>query len=189
MPFRLQAVYCFVTWAKSRIDDHEVFYRLLVKRMPKNTQIFGARELHRDGSPHYHAAFRFRTAVHWPDARKRFMLVAPDGKVDTTAIRIIVPDKREDGSHFLGRTQSYCVKDKDRCKPFGEWIEVRASGRKGLEMVICSTCGESEVGITCEGCLSANWIVKVSYLRGTGEEVAYMESVIGARISAKVCAL
>jgi hypothetical protein len=79
--------------------------------MPAGTLIFGSKELHRDGNPHYHAVMRFPYRVHWTDARQRLMLHAPDGLVDTRAIRITQPDPGETVTDFLDRTQAYCSKD------------------------------------------------------------------------------
>lgn len=120
--FVLHATYCYVTWSQSRIDDHEEFYCKLRARMPHGTEIFGGKELHEDGFPHYHVVMKFPRRIHWRDARKKFVLERSDGVVDTEAIRIVVPDLYQPVSEFLDHTQAYCAKD-DNPWMFGERIE------------------------------------------------------------------
>src|SRR5690348_1936360 len=86
--FTLRSQVCFVTWARSRVEDSEEFYRMLVRNMPDGTKIFGAKEYHQDGTLHYHAVIMFADRIYWKDARMRFTLVCDDGEVDTRAINI-----------------------------------------------------------------------------------------------------
>ncbi|KAL8811960.1 MAG: hypothetical protein Q9223_001267 [Gallowayella weberi] len=112
--YQFNGVYLFVTWSKSKIDDKKQFEAALLPRLPANTRYFGGRELHDDGSPHYHVVFRFEHRVHWADARNHFEL--PD---DTRAIRFVKPKPRQPARLFLDRVQAYVEKDGDT---FGERI-------------------------------------------------------------------
>ncbi|KAG0634723.1 hypothetical protein HOY80DRAFT_1140463 [Tuber brumale] len=101
--FRLNARYAFVTWSKSTIDDKEEFHLKLASSNKEILQLYGGRELHEDGTPHYHAVIRFAHRVNWPDARAKFHLAD-----DTEAIKIRVPQPRQPINRFLEHTQAYC---------------------------------------------------------------------------------
>jgi len=102
--FALRSTVCFVTWSQSRTYNHKQFYRKLQRIVPSGIEIFGGKELHRDGNPHYYAVLRFPYRVNWQDARRKLMVPGPDGDVDTEAIWIVVPDKTESVGDFLRRT-------------------------------------------------------------------------------------
>lgn len=108
--FFLRAKVCFVTWCRSEFDDHTEFYEVLRERMPVGTRLFGCKELHRDGKPHYHVSMRFPEEVRWQDALGMFRLCRRDGGRDTKSIRISVLSRGEGEEQFLERTQAYCVK-------------------------------------------------------------------------------
>jgi hypothetical protein len=169
--FVLRTTVCFVTWSKSRIYDHEFFYQAMVKRMPKDTEMFGSRELHASGRPHYHAVIRFPHRVHWTDARKNFMIDAEDGLVDTTAIRIEVPNYSENVEDFLERTQAYCAKDENEWL-FGERFGAKAELERGIKreigprvLPVCTGCSKTvtvEVACVCSKCADSIGQKKVS---------------------------
>ena len=98
-----------MTWSKSKIGSKEEFYRTI---LPAGVRMFGGRELHQDGTPHYHVVFSFTEKVHWRDAAKRFAI-----EEDTNAIRFEKPRARQRVSDFLENTIAYCAKDGDT---FGE---------------------------------------------------------------------
>lgn len=109
--FKLTSRYCFVTWSRSREFDPEVFRAQLEAKFPVGTQMFGCREFHGDGSPHYHVVFGFPHSVHWPDARSRFLMSGRDGELDTSAIHIDVPRRGEAVGEFLDRLNAYVDKE------------------------------------------------------------------------------
>jgi hypothetical protein len=115
--FELHATYCFVTWSHCALNDHEEFYRRLQELMPEGSQIFGGKEFHEDGNPHYHAVIKFPRRVHWTNARLKFKLEG-----DTDAIRIEPPRRYQNIEQFLEDTQAYCEKDENPFI-FGERIE------------------------------------------------------------------
>ncbi|KAG0133635.1 hypothetical protein HOY82DRAFT_603986 [Tuber indicum] len=106
--FRLNARYAYVTWSKSTIDDKEEFHLRLKSSIREIHELYGGRELHEDGTPHYHVVIRFAHRVNWPDARAKFHLAG-----DTEAIRIVPPQPRQPIGKFLRHTQAYCEKDGD----------------------------------------------------------------------------
>src|SRR5712671_6033254 len=89
--FLLRTQVCFVTWNRSHVTDHDLFYTMLQQHLPSGTKLFGGQEFHKDGAPHYHVVIRFPRRVRWADARKEFMLILDDGEIDTQSIRIEVP--------------------------------------------------------------------------------------------------
>jgi len=129
--FLLHGVYAYVTWSQSRIDDHEEFFNKLRYILPEGTEVFGGKELHQDGHPHYHVVMHFPRRVHWTDARTKLMIKQDDGEVDTKAIRIEVPRLYEPVCEFLDRTQAYCAKD-DNPWLFGDRI-LAISNAKALK--------------------------------------------------------
>ena len=104
--FKLNGLYCFVTWSQSKIEDHMEFYEKLKGLLPDGAKVHGGKELHADGKRHYHAVVRFRRKVYWTDARKRSMIPG-----DTEAIEIRVPEQRQPIRNFLENAQSYYGKD------------------------------------------------------------------------------
>jgi len=139
--FKLNGLYCFVTWSQSKIDDHMEFYEKLKELLPEGAKVYGGKELHADGRPHYHAVIRFRRKVHWTDARKRLTISG-----DTEAIKIRVPEQRQSIREFLENTQSYCQKD-DNPNVFGKIIEAASSvivERKRVFLEIDETEGYEE---------------------------------------------
>ncbi len=110
--WRFNGKYIYVTWSKSKIEEKEVFHQKLLALLPAGVRMFGGRELHEDGTPHYHVVFSFTEKVHWPDAAKKFSIEG-----DTNAIRFEKPKQRQRISDFLENTQAYCSKDGDT---FGE---------------------------------------------------------------------
>lgn len=150
--FVLRTAVCFVTWSQSKFDDHDEFYRMLCLAMPAGTRIFGSKEYHKDGRPHYHVVLRFPHRLMWNDGRKKFMLRRGDGVPDTKAIRIQVPQHPETVEDFLQRTQAYCAKDENPWT-FGErfgavdpviYKDMSCNGCKrrfgGDSVLFCSVC-------------------------------------------------
>ena len=115
----------FVTWSRSTIANKDDFHRKLVSMMPPGVKIFGGREYHQDGKPHYHVVLSFPAKVKWPDARKMFILEG-----DTTAVRITPPWRGQRIYDFLNNTQTYAAKKKDT---FGERIHCEGSGSSDEE--------------------------------------------------------
>ncbi|GAB1194097.1 hypothetical protein APSETT444_003338 [Aspergillus pseudonomiae] len=115
--------YVFLTYARSKFEDHKKFYEALRGKWPEGTvEIFGGKELHEDDYPHYHVVMRFDRRYHFTDARKSFGL-----KGDTKAIKIKTMNKRQSPMSFLEGTQAYCAKD-DNPNVFGRWIEPYVGG-------------------------------------------------------------
>jgi len=110
--WRFNGKHVYVTWSKSKIEEKEVFHQKLLALLPAGVRMFGGRELHEDGTPHYHVVFSFTEKVHWPDAAKKFTIEG-----DTNAIRFEKPKPRQRVSDFLENTMTYCAKDGDT---FGE---------------------------------------------------------------------
>ncbi|KAK1674638.1 hypothetical protein BDP55DRAFT_729646 [Colletotrichum godetiae] len=142
--------YVMVTYNRSQVGDHEKFFEYLTDslqaQMPalsgdkgsKTVEFscYGAMELHKDGSPHYHVVFAFSDRIHWKDARRKFSVWIPvEGKedrvVDTTSIQFRPRKKKDSVAVFLGSTQAYCAKEGNKFI-FGNRIppEVQSSKRK-----------------------------------------------------------
>jgi hypothetical protein len=103
--FKLNGVYCQVTWSRSTIGDHMEFYAKLKGLLPRGAEVYGAKESHVDGTWSYNVVIKFHRKVHWTDARRNFMMIG-----DTEAITIRVPEQRQSIREFLENTQSYCTK-------------------------------------------------------------------------------
>jgi hypothetical protein len=169
--FVLRTTVCFVTWSKSRIFDHVYFHQAMMKKMPSGTEIFGSRELHKSGKPHYHAVIRFPYRVHWTDARRNFMIDAEDGMIDSTSIRIDVPNYNERMEDFLERTQAYCAKDENKVL-FGERFQAKTDTQVGNKkevgprvLPVCTECSKTvtiEVACVCGKCADSIGQRKVS---------------------------
>ena len=84
------------------------FEEKLIQLLPKGVRYFGGRELHKDGTPHYHVVFQFEDKVNWPDAAQKFLIEG-----DTNAIRFQKPRPRQSPRGFLENTMAYCGKDED----------------------------------------------------------------------------
>ena len=97
-----------MTWSKSKIDSKEEFNEKLLTRLPAGVRYFGGRELHQDGTPHYHVVFSFLNKVRWPDAVKKFSIEG-----DTNAIRLEKPQPRKNPKAFLEITMANYAKGGD----------------------------------------------------------------------------
>lgn len=121
--FLFHGKYVYLTYARSTFEDHNEFYERLREKWPEGTvEIFGGKELHADGCPHYHVVMRFDRRYHYTDARTSFGL-----KDDTRAIKIKTMNKGQSPMSFLEGTQAYCAKDDNR-DVFGRWIEPYIGG-------------------------------------------------------------
>ncbi|RTE67992.1 hypothetical protein BHE90_017631 [Fusarium euwallaceae] len=148
----------FVTYSRSQIEDPEDFHRGLVKalssHLPKDKatggsgtmQVFGCKELHEDGCPHYHVVIYFEPSVDWKDCRSYFYVTRNESDaevVDTTAVHV-KPRRRSDRT-FLEKTQEYCEKGG---VVFGERIDVEKGSRSRKAVwrnaVDASTAEEAE---------------------------------------------
>lgn len=133
--FELRANYVFVTYTQSQVEDKNEFYRyfqeLLNLHAPvvkggaerAKVEIFGSKELHKDGGTHYHVAFYVSERLHWRQARKTLTIyIDVDGKrvADTESIFIRKKQRWESPAKFLKNVQQYIAKDGDT---FGTWIE------------------------------------------------------------------
>lgn len=156
--FLLRSQVCFVTWSQSRIHDCDEFYHSLLEILPAGTKVFGSREFHEDGRPHYHAVLFLPSPVYWSDAGRYFVMKRADGQVDTRAIHIQVPGKGELVEEFLQRTQAYCVKEGEGGvfgKPFGQSV-----------MASCANCRSRLSGddrCFCLSCFDDLWHERVSF--------------------------
>jgi hypothetical protein len=117
--YELRSKYVFVTWSRSRIVDKDEFHRKLMAVLPAHAKVFGCQELHKDGTPHYHAVIRLNKRPHWTDSRKKFMLKLDDGEVDTEAIRILLKPINKSAGSWLEVQQNHCCKN-DNPVIFGE---------------------------------------------------------------------
>ncbi|KAM4060279.1 geminivirus rep catalytic domain-containing protein [Hirsutella rhossiliensis] len=133
--FVFHANMAFVTYTRSRVEDPEEFHRYLreslapsLPRVNRRTgqagtvQVYGCKELHEDGTPHYHVMLKFEPRVHWRNAREKFRvwIDVKDGReVDTTSINIHKKPENETPAYFLQCVQAYIAKGGD---VFGEWI-------------------------------------------------------------------
>ena len=117
--YRFNGKHIYVTWSKSKIELKEEFHEKLVAMLPAGVRMFGGRELHQDGTPHYHVVFSFAEKVHWRDAAQKFAIEG-----DTNAIRFEKPKPRQRVSDFLENTMAYCAKDGDT---FGERLSVEGA--------------------------------------------------------------
>ena len=141
--FELRNRFAFVTWARSRIEDHLVYYDKLMKMLPGGVKLFGGKELHDDGTPHYHVVIEFERRVHWRNAREKFMIRHDDGEVDTSAIRIVCPYRGQSVEQFLECTQAYCAKDSNPFT-FGEWLTGIGSAKARRKRMFAEIHAESD---------------------------------------------
>ena len=117
--YRFNGKHIYVTWSKSKIDSKEEFHEKLMAMLPAGVKMFGGRELHQDGTPHYHVVFSFAEKMHWRDAAKKFSIEG-----DTNAIRFEKPKPRQRLSDFLENTMAYCAKDGNT---FGERLSLEGA--------------------------------------------------------------
>ncbi len=117
--WRFNGKHIYVTWSKSKIEEKEVFHQKLLALLPAGVRMFGGRELHEDGTPHYHVVFSFTEKVHWPDAAKKFSIEG-----DTNAIRFAKPKPRKRIRTFLESSEAYCARDGDT---FGERLSLEGA--------------------------------------------------------------
>lgn len=123
----------FVTYTRSHIHDKEEFSKALQWSLRKSLRsrrstagvgvsLFGSRELHKDGTPHYHVLVRFSEKVYWKEARKMFSVWTwnnGQSVLDTQSIYIRRRDKAEEVGKFLYCVQRYIAKRGD---VFGHWV-------------------------------------------------------------------
>jgi len=119
MKYRFNGKHLYVTWSKSKIDSKDEFHQKLLAILPAGVRMFGGRELHQDGTPHYHAVLSFAEKKHWPDAVRKLTIEG-----DTNAIRLEKPKPRQRIGDFLEKTQAYCAKDDDT---FGERLSLEGA--------------------------------------------------------------
>ncbi|RMZ72347.1 Geminivirus AL1 replication-associated catalytic domain [Pyrenophora seminiperda CCB06] len=112
--------------------------------MPYGTEMYGCKELHQDGTPHYHAVLRFPKAAKWANAAEHFVMRDEVGEVDTKAIHFRVPTYYQRESDFLRKTQGYCDKFEDSIM-FGKLIEV-LSAAESLKRKFIAVHDEPEYG-------------------------------------------
>jgi hypothetical protein len=116
--YRFNGKNIFVTWSKSKIDSKEEFHRKLLAMLPADVKMFGGRELHQDGTPHYHVVVSFPVRKHSEDAAAMFSIEG-----DTNAIRFEKPKPRQH-KDFKKKKMAYCEKDGD---VFGERLSVEGT--------------------------------------------------------------
>ena len=124
--YHINGKHIYVTWSKSKIDSKEEFHEKLLAMLPAGVRMFGGRELHEDGTPHYHVVFSFPDRVHWRDAAKKFWIEG-----DTNAIRFEKPKPRQRVSDFLEKTMAYCARMVTRLGNDYRWKERRRKRRNG----------------------------------------------------------
>ncbi|CAM1504790.1 Fc.00g023810.m01.CDS01 [Cosmosporella sp. VM-42] len=159
--YRFHGEVMFVTYTQSRMDDPEEFYRCLreslAPHLPRTgvtgqrgeVMIFGAKELHVDGHPHYHVVLRFSPIVCWNNTREKLrVFIDVDGRreVDTHAINIRKRSRREPMAIFLEHVQAYVAKEG---VVFGERIVSETLSGKALrekedELLRVETRAEAE---------------------------------------------
>lgn len=117
----------FVTYCRSRVHDKDEFFRCLkdsLRRSLKKSEstrgitveVYGSKEIHKDGAPHYHVVLRFSDIVHWNQAREKLYVWVDVGgrqEVDTHSLYIRKKPVRETDSHFLASVQKYTGKKGD----------------------------------------------------------------------------
>lgn len=141
--FVLYAKVIFVTYTRSRIHGKEDFHESLIESVERSlasdwathnvsARVFGSREWHENGVPHYHVAIEFSQKIYWPMARKMLSVwIIVDGRraVDTQSIFIKKPKMGETNEKFLRDVQDYIAKEGD---VFGQRIpdKERTGSRK-----------------------------------------------------------
>ncbi|KAJ3455935.1 hypothetical protein MRS44_017417 [Fusarium solani] len=145
--YRVHTKALFVTYTQSRVEDAEEFHSCLRSSVaahldpkdrndPEGFQVFGVKELHEDGSPHYHVVMKMRHLIQWRNAREKVRVwIERDGKrlVDTNAIHVKQKAQGEPMAKFLEDTQAYLMKEVGSTGVlFGTRIEC-ASSRSGSD--------------------------------------------------------
>jgi hypothetical protein len=129
----LYADVVFVTYSRSRIYDKREFHVCLKRTLSsvlfrsKATRgvcvrVFGSKELHEDGVPHYHVLLRFSKKVYWEGAREKLLvMVKRDGEYvpDTGSVYIRKKPQAETLEQFLYSVQTYIAKGGN---VFGKWV-------------------------------------------------------------------
>jgi hypothetical protein len=108
--FELRTRYVFVTWTRSTITDPDQFHRKLKEKLPSTTKIFGCQELHKDGTPHYHAVVALPTAPNWTNVREHFLIKLDSGEVDTNALNFKPKPPGMTAKVWIRKYQGYCQK-------------------------------------------------------------------------------
>lgn len=159
--FVLQARVVFVTYSRSQVEDKEVFFQYLQESIKQSlprvsptewatVEIFGSKELHEDGVPHYHVVLRFSKKVHWRKAREKLAVtIEKDGErvIDTQSIYIRRKRQGETQEKWLQDVQGYVAKDGD---VFGTWIgdkvqtSVKEKQARMKEIIDCEWRHEAE---------------------------------------------
>lgn len=125
--FILYGKLVFVTYTRSRINDKEEFHQHLAESLERSlarhwatynvsVEIFGSKEMHECGIPHYHVVLRFSRKVYWPKARRElavWILVNGRRQVDTDSIYIRKKKAEESEGKFLRCVQKYIAKKGD----------------------------------------------------------------------------
>ncbi|RSL38628.1 hypothetical protein CEP54_016398, partial [Fusarium duplospermum] len=145
--YRVHTKALFVTYTQSRVEDPEEFHECLRSSVakyldpkdrndPEGFQVFGVKEFHEDGSPHYHVVMKMRHLIQWRNAREKLRVwIERDGErvVDTNAIHVKQKAQGEPMDKFLEDTQGYLIKDVgDNAVLFGTRIEC-SSSRSGSD--------------------------------------------------------
>ncbi|KID74492.1 Geminivirus AL1 replication-associated protein, catalytic domain protein, partial [Metarhizium majus ARSEF 297] len=129
----MEADVVFVTYTRSRVEDKQRFYEYLLDSLERSlsriratqrvsVKVFGAKELHEDGTPHYHVLIQFSQTVLWTKARDRLAVwIMEDGRpvVDTHSIYIKKKKAEESREKFVWAVQTYVGKHGD---VFGEKV-------------------------------------------------------------------
>lgn len=148
-----------MTWCRSRVEQVAEFERMLRQAMPEGTFMFGCKEFHQDGVPHYHAVLGFLHDVFWEDAVSKFRLRRDDGVVDTRSVHIIKPFRKETVEQFLFRTIRYCAKNDNQFLFGKRFTEQDLQSQSGSVWRVrqCEECGgtvERELRVICGCCLA-----------------------------------
>ncbi|OAQ58289.1 endonuclease/exonuclease/phosphatase [Purpureocillium lilacinum] len=140
--FVLYAKFIFVTYTRSRIHGKDEFHLSLLDSVERSlasdwathnvsAKVFGSREWHENGVPHYHVAIEFSQKIYWLMARKMLSVwIIVDGRreVDTQSIFIKKPKAGETNEKFLRNVQDYIAKEGD---VFGQRIpDKERTGRR-----------------------------------------------------------
>ena len=140
--FILYSKLVFVTYTRSRINDKEEFHECLFDSLERSlardwatynvsVEMFGSKELHKSGIPHYHVVLRFSRKVYWPKARRElsvWILVNGHREIDTESIYIRKKKSEESDAKFLRCVQTYIAKKGD---VFGRRMaETEATGQR-----------------------------------------------------------
>ena len=140
--FRLYADVVFVTYSRSRVNDKNEFHETLFDSLERSlaqdratsnvsVKLFGSKELHDSGIPHYHVAIQFSQKIYWPNARQMlsvWIIVNGRREIDTRSIFIKTQKPEDTAMKFLRNVQDYIAKDGD---VFGHRIPDKELTRRG----------------------------------------------------------